>query len=111
MEKSSLIALARELVESAGSTSSGRASRTVFGGHNHVLRQTVIALWMGQELSDHQNPGEATLQVLVGHIRLKTAQTQWEGKPGDLIIIPESVHSVEAVESSAILLTVAKALS
>ena len=44
MEKSSLTALAREQLELARGASSGRSSRTVYGGHEHVLRQTMIAL-------------------------------------------------------------------
>jgi hypothetical protein len=43
VEKLSLTALAREQPELANNVSSGRASRTVYGGHEHVLRQTVIA--------------------------------------------------------------------
>ena len=38
MEKSSLTALAREKLEKARSTSSGRSAQTVYGGHEHVLR-------------------------------------------------------------------------
>ena len=44
MEKFSLTALAREQLALASNVSSGRASHTVYGGHEHVLRQTVIAL-------------------------------------------------------------------
>ncbi len=47
MEKSSLTALARELLEHATTTSSGRGADTVYGGHEHVLRQTVVALAAG----------------------------------------------------------------
>jgi hypothetical protein len=38
MEKLSLDALARELMKSATAAPAGRASRTVYGGHEHVLR-------------------------------------------------------------------------
>src|SRR5262249_11676930 len=57
----------------AQSAPSGRSSRTVYGGHEHVLRQTVIALANGQALSEHENPGEATVHVLVGRVRLHAA--------------------------------------
>jgi len=61
MQKSSLTALARQQLELAHGASSGRSSSTVYGGHEHQLRQTVIALSAGQMLSEHENPGEATV--------------------------------------------------
>ena len=66
MEKLSLDALARELMKVATAAPAGRASRTVYGGHEHVLRQTLMALTAGASMSEHENPGEATVQVLHG---------------------------------------------
>jgi quercetin dioxygenase-like cupin family protein len=108
MEKSSLTALAREKLDKARSTSSGRSATTVYGGHEHVLRQTLVALASGQIMDEHENPGEATLQVLAGRVRLVAGQTSWDGAPGDLLVIPQARHSVEAVDDSVVLLTVAK---
>ena len=108
MEKSSLTALVRQLLGLAQSASTGRSSRTVYGGHEHVLRQTVIALAGGTALSEHENPGEATVHVLHGRVRLQAGDTYWDGSPGDLLIVPAAVHSLEAIEDSAVLLTVAK---
>ena len=70
MEKFSITALAREQLNMARESSSGRCASTVFGGHEHTLRQTVIAIKAGHKLSDHANPGEATVQVLRGRVRL-----------------------------------------
>jgi quercetin dioxygenase-like cupin family protein len=108
MEKSSLTALVREQLERAAEASSGRSAHTVYGGHEHVLRQTLIALNAGQMMDEHENPGEATVHVLHGRVRLVVGQTSWNGSPGDLLIIPQERHALEAVETSAILLTVAK---
>src|SRR6478735_1030768 len=53
MEKISLTALAREQLETARTASSGRSAHTVYGGHEHALRQTLIALTAGSALHDH----------------------------------------------------------
>ncbi|MFQ4149892.1 cupin domain-containing protein [Arthrobacter sp. LAPM80] len=108
MEKSSLTALARELMASAKTKNSGRSSRTVYGGHERTLRQTVVALTAGSSLDEHDNPGEATVQVLAGRIILKSGDVAWEGSPGDHLVVPLARHSVDAVVDSAFLLTVAK---
>lgn len=108
MEKSSLTALARQQLKIALQATSGRSSHTVYGGHEHVLRQTLIALAAGRRLDDHDNPGEATVHVLHGRVRLAAGDVTWEGSPGDLLIVPPGTHSLEALEDSAVLLTVAK---
>jgi quercetin dioxygenase-like cupin family protein len=108
MEKFSLEARTRVLMKSAATAPAGRAAETVYGGHEHVLRQTLIALTAGSALSEHENPGEATLQVLWGRVRLVADATEWEGRDGDLLIVPSARHTLHALEDSAVLLTVAK---
>ncbi len=104
----SLQALAREQQQRAAAASSGRSARTVWGGHEHVLRQTLIALTANTAMSEHENPGEATLQVMIGRVRLDAEGNQWEGRQGDLLLIPPSRHSLLALEDAVVLLTVAK---
>ena len=108
MQKTSLIALARHELSQAQDASSGSSSKTVFGGHEHQLRQTLIALTAGESLSEHENPGEATLQVLEGRVLLNSGDVSWNGSPGDLLTIPEGLHSLDAIEDSVILLTAVK---
>lgn len=104
----SLQALAREQQELAATATSGRSARTVWGGHEHVLRQTLIALTANSTMSEHENPGEATLQVIIGRVRLAADGNQWEGRAGDLLFIPPARHSLLALEDCVVLLTVAK---
>ena len=73
-----------------------------------MLRQTLIALTAGAVLSEHENPGEATVQILGGRVRLVADATEWEGRDGDLLIVPQARHALHALEESAVLLTVAK---
>jgi len=108
MHKSSLTALARQQLELAHAASSGRSSSTVYGGHEHQLRQTLIALAAGQTLSEHENPGEATVHVLSGRVRLAAGDTAWDGSPGDLLVVPDARHTLQALQDAAVLLTVAK---
>lgn len=108
MEKISLTALARQQLNAARSASSGRSAHTVYGGHEHTLRQTLIALTGGSALDEHESPGEATLQVIEGRVSLVNAEASWEGSPGDHIVVPRSRHSLHAIEDSVVLLTVVK---
>ncbi|TFD33220.1 cupin domain-containing protein [Cryobacterium cryoconiti] len=108
MQKISIEAFAREHLKTAAASTSGRAAGTVFGGHERVMRQTVIALLTGVSLSEHENPGEATIYVLSGRVRLKAGDDVWEGRTGDFLIVPDARHSLEAVEDSTVLMTVAK---
>src|SRR5215212_6717430 len=107
MEKFSLEARSRVVMNWGATAPGGRAAETVYGGHEHVLRQTLIALTAGAVLSEHENPGEATVQILGGRVRLIADATGWEGRDGDLLIVPQARHTLHALEDSAVLLTVA----
>jgi len=106
VEKLSLTALARQQLKLARAASSGRSAQTVYGGHEHALHQTLIALAAGRRLDEHNSPGEATVHVLHGRVRLAAGDLAWEGSPGDLLVVPAARHSLEALEHSAVLLTV-----
>ncbi|KQT99662.1 cupin domain-containing protein [Sanguibacter sp. Leaf3] len=108
MEKLSLTAKARTTLDEARMSSNGRSAHTVYGGHEQTLRQTIIALTAGEGLAEHDSPGEATLQVLEGRVRLVCGDHTWHGAPGALLVIPDARHSLEADEDSVVLLTVAK---
>ncbi|MFF0543459.1 cupin domain-containing protein [Nocardia thailandica] len=108
MDKKSLTALARQQLKLAATNTSGRSSQTVIGGHAHALRQTVVALTAGQSLAEHDNAGDATIQVINGTLMLIAGTDEWKGSAGDLIVVPRARHSVKAIDDVAFLLTVAK---
>jgi len=57
-------------------------------------------------LDEHSNPGDATVHVLHGRVRLASGDVHWDGAAGHLIAVPDAAHSLEALEDSVVLLTV-----
>ncbi len=108
--KTSLTALARHELEHAMTATSGRSAATVLGGHDRMLRQTVIGMRAGESLDVGGSPGEASVHVLTGRVVLHSGGRKAFGWIGDLLVIPAAAHSLEAVENSAVLLTVAKSM-
>ncbi|GAA3834574.1 cupin domain-containing protein [Sphaerisporangium flaviroseum] len=107
MNKFSLVAVARQQLERAAESTGGHAADTVVGGHERVLRQTVVGITQGSVESEHEIRGEATIYVLWGRVRVIAGDVSWDALAGDLIVVPDSRHRLEALEDSAILLTVA----
>ena len=105
MRKMSLVALGREHLERAHQTRSGRSATSVFGGHEHVLRQTLVAMTAETVLAEHGSPGEATVQVLHGRVVLRSGDDEWEGREGDLLVIPPARHDLRADVDAVIVLT------
>lgn len=103
--KHSLDATAREQLAAARRSGAQRAATTVVGGHERVMRQTLVALLAGAEMTEHENPGEATLIVINGRIQVEADGETWEARTGDLIEIPPTRHALRALEDSAVLLT------
>ena len=107
MEGESLTRLSEEQLAAAREAESGRAAFTIFGGREHDLRQTLIALVEGRARAAHEAPGEASLQVLRGRVRLHAGEDAWEGGEGDYLVIPQTRHDLEALSDAVVLLTVA----
>ena len=107
MQKVSIEALTRQQMQLA-TANNRNAADTVVGGHEKVLRQTVIGMVAGAEMGEHENPGEATVYVIKGSVRMSSGDEQWDARAGDLLKVPDARHSLVALADSALLLTVAK---
>ena len=97
MHSENLLTLAEEHLAAARHNAHGRSA------HGLIL----MALSRGSALAEHESPGEATVQVLTGRIRLTAGDEIWEGGPGDHLVIPLARHDVTALDDAAFLLTVA----
>ncbi|GAA0804916.1 cupin domain-containing protein [Spirilliplanes yamanashiensis] len=107
MTTSSLPALADRHLAAARAAAGGRSAETVYGGHDRALRHTLIALAAGRTLAEHENPGEATVHVLRGRVRLAAAGGDAvTGAAGDLLVVPAARHTLEALDDAVVLLTV-----
>jgi quercetin dioxygenase-like cupin family protein len=100
--------IGEEALAKARAAGNGRHSELLVGGSGHRLRQVLMALVAGEALQDHENPGEATLQVLVGQVRLHAGEESLPLTAGDLAVVPQQRHGVTATTDAVILLTVAK---
>jgi quercetin dioxygenase-like cupin family protein len=105
VQKFSIEATAREQLTAARQSPAARAATTVVGGHEHTLRQTVLALLADATLAEHDNPGEATVYVLSGRVTLAADGDTWDARTGDMLVIPPARHSIRAEEDSTLLLT------
>ena len=109
MDSISLDERSRDQLAAARESSNGRSSHAIYGGRDHHLRQMLIAMTAGTALGEHESPGEATLQVLEGTVRLSGATETAELHEHDWAPIPADRHDLLAVTDAVVLLTVAKA--
>ncbi|MDT0276459.1 cupin domain-containing protein [Blastococcus goldschmidtiae] len=101
-----LSTLSGELLDRARTEHAGRAGHTLPHPVDG-LRQTVIALRAGAELSEHESPGAASLQVLQGQVRLVAGEETTELGRHQVAPIPDRRHGLHADEDSVVLLSVA----
>lgn len=67
-----------------------------------------LVLPRGKQLPPHQVPGEITVQCIEGRIDVNVGGTRHVLAAGQLLFLPGNViHSVEALEDSSALLTIA----
>jgi hypothetical protein len=97
-----LTALARIHLDAALTDEHGRSAELIL--RDGPMRQTIIALREGIELAEHNSPAAASLQVLVGRVRV-TGQEISEVVAGRLDVLTHHRHAVLALEDSVFLLT------
>jgi quercetin dioxygenase-like cupin family protein len=75
--------------------------------HPH-LRLVLVALHAGKDIHEHHAPGQVTVQVIRGSIRLAVAGREYAMAAGDLLAIADSTpHDVHAIDDSTFLITIA----
>ncbi|WP_055586691.1 cupin domain-containing protein [Peterkaempfera griseoplana] len=109
MQKFSREASAREHRARAGTAPTGRSAASAHGGHGHRLRRTPVAPKAGTGSAEQENPGEATVQVPGGRVRLHGGSTSWDGAAGDLWAVPPARRSLQALGDAAVLTGAGKA--
>lgn len=100
---SNLEQIVTEQLTKAAADTHRRSAQVV--AHDGPLRQTVVALGEGAELSEHNAPPAASVQVLQGRIRVEYADRQDQIGAGELVALAQERHSVTALAESAFLLT------
>jgi len=71
------------------------------------VRVTLIALKKGSKLPEHHAPGRMTLAVISGKIKFEVSKEEKELGQHEIVALQERLpHAVEALEDSAVLLTI-----
>jgi len=92
-----------------------RAEKTWSTGQNartlvkyDTVRVVLTALQAKARMPEHKTEGRVLVHVLSGHIHLRAAGRTFSLRPGGLLTLDHGVpHDVEALEESALLLTIA----
>jgi quercetin dioxygenase-like cupin family protein len=72
------------------------------------LRVVLMAMKAGSRIPEHKANGRICVQVLSGHIRLNASGRAFDLLPGSLLALDERApHDLEALDESAVLLTIA----
>lgn len=83
-----------------------RNAITVF--KSDAMRIVMIGLHKDAELPEHKADGIISVQLIQGHIAFRTANDEQKLTEGDMITLHEKIpHSVQAMEDSIFLLTMA----
>jgi quercetin dioxygenase-like cupin family protein len=102
-----LAAAGDSLLEEARGMSSGRAAKSLTPGAHAPLKQTLVALRAGVELSEHRTNGPATIHLLRGSATINSQEGTIQLSGGQWAAIPAAEHNLQAATDTVALLTVA----
>src|SRR3954453_11960193 len=72
------------------------------------LRIVLIALKARSRIPEHRTEGQISIHTVVGHVRVRAQERSFELRSGALLALDQGIpHDVEALEESALLLTIA----
>lgn len=84
----------------------GRNSKTL--AKYDDFRVVLMALKTGTRIDEHQAEGRISIQTVAGHISVRAAGRTFDLPAGGLLTLDRAtVHNVEALDESAVLLTIA----
>jgi quercetin dioxygenase-like cupin family protein len=90
--------------DNASKGQAGRESRLLI--KYPEFRIVLITMRAGSTWEEHKTASRILIQTLLGYIRFHTPNGTFELRPGQLLILdPDIVHSVDAPEESAFLLS------
>ena len=85
---------------------SGRNSKTIV--KHPDLRLVLTVMKANTSIHEHSAAGSTSVQTISGHIRMRVAGQEFDLPAGHLLALDAAVpHDVEALEDSALVLTVA----
>jgi quercetin dioxygenase-like cupin family protein len=86
---------------------SGQNARTLV--KHDTLRIVLTALKAGHRIPEHQTDGQISIQTLSGRIHVRAGGRTFDLPGGVLLALEHGVrHDVEAIDDSAVLLTIAR---
>jgi quercetin dioxygenase-like cupin family protein len=103
-----LLDLGKAVTELHGAAAPGRSRGAVTLVKEGGLSVVLTHLHAGARMQEHASAGAATVQVLDGNVRVQVGDSTFEAPSGRLVAFDSAVrHSLEALEDSTILLTLA----
>ena len=86
--------------------SNGQNARTLIKYDD--LRVVLMALQAGARLPEHKTEGRISVHVLSGHVQLRASGQTFDLRGGGLLALDQGIpHDLEALDESAVLLTIA----
>ncbi len=94
-------------IQRAQASSSERITRTLICLTS--LKLVLVSIPAGHTWAEHKTPGRISVQVLIGHVRMKALGTDFDLHQGRVLALESNVpHDVHAIEASVFLLTIAR---